>query len=271
LKTTIISSESESVLSYITNVWRCRALIFVLARRDMNIRFSQTLFGIFWSFVQPLVALFIYSIFFYKILGINTNNVPYPLFVFPGVMVWFHFIQLVNETGTCLQSNQELIRKVSFPKLIIPLSKIICTSMEVVISFFLLVIMLFIYDVDVTARLIFFPLILMINILLGFSIGIWISSLTIKYRDFHHIIPFLVNFLIWISPVFYPSTILPDNLEYLIFINPISSVLCLYRWCLIGMPLPEGILLYNLIPSLLILTLGLVYFKNNEKKIVDFV
>ena len=246
-------------------------MIFVLARRDMKIRFSQTLFGILWSFVQPLVALFIYSIFFYKILGINTNNVPYPLFVFPGVMVWFHFIQLVNETGTCLQSNQELIRKVSFPKLIIPLSKIICTSVEVVISFFLLVVMLFIYDVDVTARLIFFPLILMINILLGFSIGIWISSLTIKYRDFHHIIPFLVNFLIWISPVFYPTTILPDNLEHLIFYNPISTVLSLYRWCLIGMPFPEDVIFFNLIPSVFILLLGVIYFKKLDKDIIDYI
>lgn len=267
----IITSGKISIRAYLMNVWRSRTMIWVLARRDIRIKYAQTVLGISWAVIQPLVAILIYTVFFYMILNIRTGDVPYPLFVLPGIMAWFHFTRMIDDAGTSLQSNQELIRKVDFPKLMLPISKLFSSLIDVGITLFLFFILMLIYDQPITWRVLMFPAILFMNILAAFSIALWLSSLTIKYRDFHHIIPFLISFGIWITPVFYPTTIVPPNLEKYMYFNPITGILAGYRWSLLNMNLPDWHYLFGYVPILIILIGGIFYFLKIERDIVDHI
>jgi lipopolysaccharide transport system permease protein len=271
LAITEYTSQKPSLINYFKSIWRHKELTITLAVRDIKIYYSQTIMGLFWAVIQPLVALVIYTVFFYKILGISTGDIPYPLFVFPGVMIWFNFIQIINEAGTSLKYNQELIRKVEFPRIILPISKALTSLVNMFISFILVLLLDIYYGIPITWCVLFFPIVVLLNLLLGLSVGIWLSALSIKYRDFQHIVPYLINFLIWVSPVFYPVTILPDKYENLIFINPITSVLTLSRWSLVGDVLPEMIYFLNLIPVFLLFLFGIIFFRKIEREIVDVI
>ena len=266
-----ITSKEETLLTYIKKVYKYKFLVYTLAIREVKSFYVNTYLGIISLVIQPLVALIIYTIFFDILLGIKAGDTPYPLFVFPGVMVWFHFIQIIYTTGSSLQNSQNIIHRIAFPKLILPLSQIMYSLLSVGISFILILIISFYYGNYPTIRIIFFPAIVLLNIIIAFSIGIWLSALTIKYTDLQNIIPFLCNFLIWISPVFYPSTIIPKNIEYIIYYNPITTVLCLYRWCLVGTPLPHDINFFVLIPIFITFICGVLYFKKIDQNIIDHI
>tara|TARA_B100001250_G_scaffold36374_1_gene29169 strand:+ start:861 stop:1676 length:816 start_codon:yes stop_codon:yes gene_type:complete len=271
MKTNQITSKNNSLSTYFKNVYKYNFLIYVLAKKETKTFYANTYLGFIWLIIQPLFALIIYTIFFYLILGIETLGVPYPLFVFPGVMVWFQFIQIIYDTGSSITNNQTLIHKISFPKLILPLSKIVYSLVSVSISFILIIIISLYYGYVPTMKIFLFPIILLLNIMNGFCIGVWVSALTIKYSDLQNIIPFLCNFLIWISPVFYPTSIIPENLEYILYYNPITTVLALYRWCLIDIPLPASINFFSLIPVFIILISGILYFKKIDDDIADYI
>ena len=246
-------------------------MINVFVKRDLKVKYAQTFLGFTWAVIQPMVAVAIYTIFFYMILQISTDPIPYPLFVLPGILAWFHFTTIIDEAGTVLMSNQELIRKIDFPKLILPMSKLFSTLVDVIITLLLFFLLMIFYDYQITWRVVLFPLFLMLNILTGFSIALWLSSLTIRYRDFHHIIPFLISFGIWVTPVFYPSTIVPESFEKYMYFNPIAGVLAGYRWSLLNTGLPSWKFIYGFIPIVIMLATGIRYFLKIENDIVDHI
>ncbi len=246
-------------------------MIKVLAVRSIKIQYSQTVLGVLWAAIQPLLALFIYTFFFYKILGIDSEGAPYPIFVMTGVLGWFNFSKVVNEAGMSLQSNQELISKVAFPKLILPLSKMISALMEVFISIILLIGLLVFFKIQVSVNLIFFPLFLLLNQVAALSVALWLNALTLRFRDIQHFIPFLISFGIWITPVFYPTTILPEKFEKFMYFNPIAGVIAGYRWSILGINQLSVHYMYGLIPVLILFVSGLIYFIKVEGKIADLV
>lgn len=267
----LITSEPVGVLEYIGQIWHNRALIKTLFIRDIKVQYAQTMLGFLWAILQPLIALIIYSLFFYKIIGINTGNVPYPLFVLPGILAWFNFTKIINESGAALVNNKDLIRKLEFPKIILLISKLLIGLVDVTITLVLFFIAQIIFGYPLQKTIVFLPFFLLINQLLGFSVALWLSALTIRYRDFFHVIPFIISFGIWITPVFYPTTILPAQLEYIMAFNPLAAVAGLYRWSLLDYPPPPVYYLWSLIPALLLLISGFRYFLKIESEIVDFV
>ncbi len=271
MKNNQITAKNDSLILYLKKIFHFRFILYTLTLREIKSFYSKTYLGIIWLVLQPLVALMIYTVFFYLILGIETDGVPYPLFVFPGVMVWLHFIQIIHITGSSLLNNQDIIHRISFPKLILPLSKILYSLINVAISFILILIISFFYGFHPNLKILFFPLIVFLNIITAFCIGIWLCALTIRYNDLQNIIPFLSNFLIWITPVFYPTSIIPKKIEYILYYNPITTVLALYRWCLIDMPLPVSINFFSLVPVFLILISGILYFKRIDNDIADYI
>ncbi|MEM7041046.1 MAG: ABC transporter permease, partial [Bacteroidota bacterium] len=265
-----ITGESESLWAYLARVWRYRALARVLALREIKIQYSQTLLGIGWAVIQPVVAILIYTFFFYKLLQIKTGDVPYPVFVLPGVMAWFHFSQILSDAGSSLQKSQDLIKKVEFPRIILPIAQVLYGLTFVVISFILMLILLAIFQTPITYRIVFFPIFLALNTIVGMTVAIWLSAMSFRYRDLHHIVPYLINFLIWVTPVFYPTTILGPDYEHLIYVNPLAGIIAGFRWCLTGGALPGWEAFLPLLPILLLFFLGVRYFKQVERHIEDY-
>ena len=164
-------------------------------------------------------------------------NVPYTVFAFTGIMGWFYFTNLVGHAGTALMNNRELIRKIHFPRLVLPLSKALAGLAEFGVSLVLLLLIMAFTGTGFSYKIIFLPLVVIANIIIGLSIGIWLSALTVRFRDLHQIIPFLVGFGIWLTPVFYPTTVVPETYNWIYYFHPVANVIALYRWIFIGMPL----------------------------------
>ena len=264
-----IKGGSPTIAVYLNEVWQSRNLIATFAIRDLKVQYAQTYLGVLWSLIQPLTGLLIFTFFFNRILPLEMSA-PYPVFVFTGIMGWFYFTSLVGQGGTVLLSNQLLIKKIQFPRLILLLAKAFTGFIEFGISFSLLVVLMLITGCDFTARIIFLPVAVLANILAGLSIAIWLSALTIRFRDLHHIIPYLIGFGIWLTPVFYPTTIVPDNLNWIYYLHPAANVIALYRWIFIGLPIDFAQLICSMLLAGSLTFTGLFYFIRNEKFIADY-
>jgi lipopolysaccharide transport system permease protein len=267
----VINSEPQTFAKYLADVWKYKSLIRVLVIRDLKIQYAQTFMGFAWAIIQPMVAVLIYSLFFYKIIGIQTGNVPYPLFVLTGILVWFNFTKIMNEAGAALASNRDLIKKVEFPKFSLLLVKIILSLIDVSITFIILIFLMLYFKYPVSVNVLFFPLFLLLNQLVGLAVALWLSALTVRFRDFFHIIPFLISFGIWITPVFYPTTILPHQMEYILAFNPLATVAALYRWSILGLPFPSVKCIWSMLPVVFLLITGFRYFLKIEDDIVDYI
>ena len=187
------------------------------------------------------------------------------------MIAWYYFTFLVSSTGTVLMNSQEVIKKIYFPKLILPFSKIFVGLVDLIISLILLLILMIIVGFTPPINLVFLPLFVILNIITGMSIGIWLCALTVRYRDFHHFIPYLVSFSIWLTPVFYPGSIIPPDYFYYIYINPMAGVIAGYRWCLLGDVLPSVKYIIGAIPVIFLFITGLYYFNRIEGRIVDII
>ncbi len=266
-----INAYRLSFAQYLGQIWKYRALIRIFVIRDFKVQYAQTFLGFFWAIAQPLVAIFIYSVFFYKILGIQTGTIPYPLFVLPGVLGWFNFTKVINESGSVLINNRDIIRKIEFPKFLLLIAKAIVSLTDVAVTFLLLVVLMIFYGVEFKATILLFPFILMLAQIAGLSVATWLSALTIRFRDFFHIIPYLVSFGICVTPVFYPTTILPQSLEYVLYFNPVAAIIALYRWCILGFGTPSVYYAFSAVPVLILFFTGLKYFIKIEDEIVDYI
>lgn len=245
-------------------------MAYSLAIRDIKVQYAQTALGFLWSVIQPLTSLLIWTFFFDKLIDVDTGAIPYPLFAFTGMIGWYFFSHIFNHAGTSLVNSQDLIRKIYFPRIILPLSKVLVGMVEFSISLTLLFIMMLIMGVPPTINVLFLPFFILFNIITGLSFGIWLSALTIRYRDFQHIIPYLINLGIWLTPVFYPSTIIPKEYNFVLYINPMSAVIAGYRWCLFGGELSANYL-YGFIPVVILLVTGFIYFRKSEATIADHI
>lgn len=268
---TVISAEPVSFLPYFQKLWASRAMVLTLARRDLKVKYAQTLLGLLWAVIQPLTGLLIFTLFFDKLINIDTGSIPYPLFAFSGMVSWFFFSHIVHSAGTSLVEAQDLMKKVYFPKLIIPLAKVLAGMVELAISLSLLFVLMLVLGKLPDWPILLLPLFVLFNISVGLSIALWLSALTIRYRDFHHIIPYLVNFGIWLTPVFYPGTLIPSAYDWFLFLNPMAATIAGFRWSLIGDTFPEASYLMSVIPVSFLLVTGLLYFRKIESEISDYI
>jgi lipopolysaccharide transport system permease protein len=256
-------------MDYSYKVWQYRRLIVTFALRDLKIQYAQTILGLLWSVIQPLTALAIFTIFFSKLIQIPGIGEHYSLFAFSGLLIWNNYSYIMGKAGTSLMENQHIIKKIYFPKLILPLSKVLVSWVEFLISFSLLVVLMLILKVPVTVRLMAVPLALLLNAFMALSVAVWLGALTVKYRDFHQLVPFIVSFGIWLTPVFYPVTIIPAEYSFITYFNPVAGVIALLRWIVTGTTFQ----VLNYVPvwlfCFLLLLAGCRYFIQNEKTISD--
>lgn len=267
---TVINNKAVKFGDYLRSIYEYRSLIFSFAKRDLKARFVQTKLGVLWMIIQPLIALTIFTVFFDQLIQLETGNVPYVAFAFSGMTIWYFFTNIVNSAGTALLNSQELIRKVYFPKILLPISKVLVATIEFFVAFSLLIIIMLVLGMDISPKIVFLPVAILMTILVGSCVAIWLNILTIKNRDLQHFIPYLTNFGIWITPVFYPTTLIPDALrDYIYYVNPIATTIDFLRSMLFDLPF-EWMYCISFVPVFFLLILGIRIFKNMERNMVDF-
>ena len=261
----------DTFTEYFGKIWKYRFLIITFAKRDLKVKYSQTFLGIIWVLLAPFPSVIIFTFFFGKIIKLDTGGLPYPVFALTGLIGWSFFSNLNNGMGSSLIDAQNIVKKIYFPKLILTLSKVLSTGVDFLVSFVILFAVMIIMGITPKWTIIFFPLFFLINIMCGWAIGIWIAALTFRYRDLQHFAYQILNFSIWLTPVFYPTTILPPALHYVMYLNPMAFVILGYRYTLSGAEKPSADYMISIIPLLIVLVSGLFYFRKIEDEIVETV
>ena len=266
-----ITAENDTFFQYLKKIYQYRSLIRVFTLKDIKSNYSQTLFGILWVIIKPLIILGMFTLFFDKLIELETENIPYPIYAFIGMTVWYYFTNIISQSGT-LFNNNDLVKKIYFPKIILLFSKTLVGFFEFLVSFIILMGLMMVYGFFPSWKIIFLPLIIIMITLSGMTISIWLSALSIKFRDLQHIVPQLVNFGIWFTPVFYPTTIIPSPYQdWLYYINPLASVIHFFRWILLGTQTPNLFYFISFIFILIFFCLGVRFFSKLEKNMADYV
>ncbi len=257
----------------IKELFSYRELIWVLAWRDVLARYKQTIVGIAWAVLQPLVAMIVFTVVFGKLAKIPSDGLRYSVFCLAGTLMWQYFSASAQSSSNCLRNNVHLLTKVHFPRLAIPLACILPPLVDFVAGFLVLMAVMLHYDYYPTWRILTIPLFLGLAMVTALGIGLWLSALTIEYRDIHHVLPFLMQLAMFASPVVYSSSLVPDGLRQFFGLNPMAGVIAGFRWALFGTPVAPGppMLFLSGLMACVILVSGAYYFRRTERSFADFV
>jgi lipopolysaccharide transport system permease protein len=254
------------------SIWEYRDLCFFLIWRDIKVRYKQTLLGASWAILQPVLATLIFTIFFGRLAKIPSDGIPYAIFAYTAFVPWQFFTHAVSESSNSLVGSQNLIKKVYFPRLVIPLSSVIAGLVDFAISFVILIGMLFYYHITPGQGLWLLPLFLLLTVTTALAMGLWLSALNVQFRDVRYAVPFLVQFWMYASPVVYPSSLVPAKWRPLYGLNPMAGVIDGFRYALLGSTHTQGTMIWVSSAAVLVLLIGgLVYFKRMEASFADVV
>lgn len=266
----IIIKSGKASKDYWKDLWRYRDLFYILSWRDIKVRYKQTVLGAAWSVIRPLLTTIVFTIVFNKVAKLESPGAaPYALMVFAGMLPWQFFANALSEASSSLVNNTNLITKVYFPRMIVPASSVITSLVDLVISFGILVGMFIYYRFLPPIQVFALPIFILFCFIASFGIGLYITALNVKYRDFRYIIPFIVQFGLYITPVGFSSSIVPEKWRLLYYVNPMVGVIDGFRWSLLGDPLYVPGLLVSLATSLVCLWLGVFYFRKTERSFAD--
>ncbi|MFZ4378023.1 MAG: ABC transporter permease [Saprospiraceae bacterium] len=269
----LIIESGRAEKHYWLDLWRYRELFYVLAWRDITVRYKQTFIGIIWALLQPLVTMVIFTVIFGRLAKMPSEGVPYPLLVLAGMLPWQFFSSSLSSASQSLVGNANLISKVYFPRLIVPAGAVVTSLIDFLISFILLVGLMIWYQFLPTWRLLVLPGLIVIAFLAALGPGLLITALNVKYRDFRYIIPFLVQFGLYVSPVGFSSSVVPEQWRLLYSLNPMVGVIDGFRWAILGGE--SAIYLPGFLLSLgvtgLLLWWGIWYFRRMERTFADVI
>lgn len=269
----VIITPGLSATNYWKDLYRYRELFYVLSWRDIKVKYKQTVIGVLWAILRPLLSMGILAIVFGYFAKLpTTGDIPYPLLVLAGIIPWQFFSNATSESGNSLLDNQNLITKVYFPRIIIPLSATITSFVDFLIALFLFFPLMLIYRFVPSWHIVFLPVFTLLIFLLSFGVGALLTALNVKYRDFRYVIPFLVQIGLYLSPVGYSTAVVPSNISWIYSLNPMVGIIEGFRWCLLG---ESKLQLNELGASLgitaLFLVLGIGYFRKTERYFADFI
>ena len=256
----------------LSDLWRYRELIYFLTWRDVMVRYKQTVLGAAWAILQPLLTMILFSLIFGRFAGLPSDGVPYPIFTFTALIPWGLFAYALTHSSTSLVADRNLITKIYFPRLVIPLSSVLSSLLDFAISLLMLFAMMLFFQVPITWRVLILPLFVLLAILSAVSVGLWLSALNVQYRDVRYTLPFLTQVWLFATPVAYSLTIVPEQWRWLYSLNPMVGVVEGFRWALLGTDTVVGPLFpVSIAIILLLLFSGLVYFKRMEDTFADLV
>ena len=253
-------------------LWQFRELLFFLVWRDIKIRYKQTIIGVGWAIIQPVLTMVIFSIIFGNLLKTPSDGIPYPLFSFAALIPWQLFSRALSDSANSLINNQQMVTKIYFPRLFLPAASILGGLLDFGISMLVLFAMMFYYRVKITWAICTLPAFILLAILTALAAGIWLSALNVRYRDIKYVLPFLLQIWLYATPIAYSTRIIPEKWRFIAGLNPMSGVVNGFRWALLGQTSETSILLSISIVIIIFLFLsGLAYFQYMEQTFADIV
>jgi len=275
MNTRIIIEAGRTEKNYWKDLWRFRELFYILSWRDIKVRYKQTTLGVLWAIIRPLLTMIVFTFVFGRVANMKVDGAaPYAIMVFAGLLPWQFFSNSLTESSNSLIGNEKLITKVYFPRLIIPVSSVITSFIDFLISFAILLVLFVVYNYTPPVEIFYMPLFWIMAFLASFGPGLYLTALNVKYRDFRYIIPFIVQFGLFISPVGYSSSQIPEKWKWLYSLNPVVGVIDGFRWCIVE-DAPNPLFTYPFYISLgvtfFFVWLSVYQFRKMEKNFADLI
>jgi lipopolysaccharide transport system permease protein len=260
----------------LADVWQYRELLLFLAWRDVKVRYKQTALGVAWVLLQPLITMGVFSFLFGGLLKVPSGGVPYPVFAYAALLPWNYFAAALTRSSTSLVGSANLITKVYFPRLIVPLSAVVSGLMDFAVGFLVLIVLMICYGISPTPAMALMPPLVLLATLTALAFGLWLSALNVRYRDINYLAPFLVQIWMYATPVIYGTTLIPERFRFLLALNPMTVVVEGFRWALVGpaaqvVQMPGWMCALSIGVTVAVLVGGLIYFRNTERTFADVV
>lgn len=252
-------------------LWDHRELLYTFTWRDVKIRYKQTALGFLWAVLQPLLMMLIFTVFFGRLAKMPSDGIPYPLFVLAALLPWTLFAEGITRSASGMIANANIMTKVYFPRLVMPLAGVLSPLVDFVFSFLILLIFMAFSGFVPTLNAVFLPLFVLLALATSLGIGLWLSALNVKYRDFQYTIPFMIQLGLFASPVVYPASLVPESYRFLYGLNPMAGVIEGFRWALLGTQVPGPLILVSVAVVLFLLVTGAFYFRQMEQYYADVV
>ncbi|MEL7433522.1 MAG: ABC transporter permease [Chloroflexota bacterium] len=260
------------LLDELKSTWAYRELLGFLVWRDVKVRYKQTVLGVSWAILQPLLTMVVFTIFFGNFAQIPSDDLPYPIFNFAALVPWTYFTAALNSASTSLVASSNMLKKIYFPRMVLPLSGVITGLVDMSLSFSMLILLCFAFGVSIAPTFIFLPLFVLMAMLTALGFGMWLSVLNVQFRDVRFAMPFIINLWLFITPVIYPTSIIDEQWRWLLSLNPMVSVIEGFRWALLGSGnAPDGTIFISLGVILFLVVTGTIYFNRSEGFFADVV
>ncbi len=258
------------------DLWEYRELIYFLTWRDLKVRYKQTLLGFTWVVLQPVINMVVFTVLFGELLSVPTGGIPYPIFSFAALLPWTYFAGSLTRSSTTLVGSANLISKVYFPRMVIPISGVLSGFVDFAISFLILIAMMLFYKIIPTWNLLVLPLFLILAMLTALGFGLWLSALNVRFRDINHLVPFIIEIWKYATPVIYGSTLIPEKYRFLLGLNPLTGVVEGFRWAILGEKYaqtfePGSLFAVSIGIIFIVLISGIVFFRNTERTFADII
>jgi len=249
-----------------------RELLFFLTWRDIKVRYKQTILGVVWALLQPLLTMVIFSVIFGNLAKLPSEGIPYPIFTYTALLPWQLFAFALTNSSNSLVGNQALVSKVYFPRLVIPFASVLPALLDFAVSFLVLLGLLAYYQIPITSRILSLPFFLLLAVISALAVGLWLSALNVEYRDVRYVVPFLTQVWMYATPVAYSSSLIPEKWRLLYALNPLTGVVEGFRWALLGQSSNiSGLVWVSIAIIILLMISGLIYFKHMEDTFADVI
>jgi len=269
---TVIEPKTGWVPVDFKEIWNYRELLYFLTKRDIKVRYKQTVLGGLWAIIQPAFTMLVFTLFFGRLAKMPSDGLPYPIFVYAGLLPWTYFANALSASGNSLVGSSNLITKVYFPRIVVPASAALAGLLDFFIALFVLGALMIWYQVVPGPGILLFPLLVCLTFLCAVGVGLWLSALNVQYRDIRYAIPFLIQVWMFVSPVIYPVSLVHGNYQWLLALNPMGGVIHAYRACLLGhQPIDWSLLGLSTLIIIALFIGGLYYFRRMEKVFADVV
>ena len=266
---TMIRAERGWAPLHLKDLWNYRELLYFLTWRQIKVRYKQTLFGFLWAIIQPFATMVVFSVFFGHLLNAPSDGIPYPLFSYSGLLAWNLFAQGLSLSSTSLVADANLVKKVYFPRLIMPLSGILPPFVDFLIAFVVLIGMMIFYSQGISIRILALPVFVILTMMTAAGVGLWLSAMNAKYRDIQYAVPLFIQLWLFASPVAYASSILALNYRLIYALNPMAGVIEGFRWAILGTEPPVSIIAVSAAVTIVVLISGLYFYRRSENSFVD--
>jgi lipopolysaccharide transport system permease protein len=269
---TVIEPKKGWIPFNLREIWKYRELFYFLTKRDIKVRYKQTVLGGLWAIIQPVFTMIVFTLFFGRLAKVPSDGIPYPIFVYAGLLPWTYFANALSVSGNSLVGSANLITKVYFPRLIIPASASLAGLLDFFIATFVLGVLMIHYQFLPAVGLLLFPVLVALTFLCAVGVGLWLSALNVQYRDIRYAIPFIIQLWMFVSPVIYPVSMVKEKYQWLLALNPMGGVIKAFRASLLGhMPIDWFLLGISSAIIIFLFLSGMYYFRRMEKTFADVV